>query len=185
VFESDRLTARVSRLSRVVHQGQRVVSVKARLVPPWFSTGVVLASEPGAHVVTWIGARPRLLRALEDAGFEVEQVETWFSLTGDRAEKGRCRPDRAPAAGVSRDHGPVATTLCPVPGDSRGGEPQNWRIGVPQSQIDLYLELLNESRPLSVDEARMMVELVDAWRSLEQSKHIALKSAEAATPPEA
>lgn len=66
--------------------------------------------------------------------------------------------------------------------DSGAREPQNWRIGVLQGHIDLNLELLNEPRALSVDEARMMVELVDAWCILEQRKHIALKSAGAAAP---
>jgi hypothetical protein len=56
-------------------------------------------------------------------------------------------------------------------------DPQNWRLDVPQDRIDLYLELANDPRPLTADEARMMVELVDAWRALEQRKHIALKHA--------
>jgi hypothetical protein len=72
-----------------------------------------------------------------------------------------------------------------MPDDSRAGDPQNWRIDVPQGHIELYLELLNEPRALSADEARTMVELVDAWRSLEQRKHIALKSAEADAFPRA
>jgi hypothetical protein len=84
-FESDRLTARFSGVEKVVHRGTRVVFVKARLVPPWFNTSVVLASELPVHVVTWLGARARLLGALQAAGFQVEQVETWFSLTGQRA----------------------------------------------------------------------------------------------------
>ncbi len=72
-----------------------------------------------------------------------------------------------------------------MPDALRSGEPPNWRIGVPQGHIDLYLELLNAPRALSANEAQVMVELVDAWRSLEQSKHITLKSAEAAASPEA
>jgi hypothetical protein len=87
-------------------------------------------------------------------------------------------------AGARPDPDPIATTLRAVSDRSRSGEPQNWRIGVSQRHIDLYLELVDEPRALSVDEARMMVELVDAWRGLEHSKHIALKSAEGATPPE-
>jgi hypothetical protein len=55
--------------------------------------------------------------------------------------------------------------------------PQNWRLDVPRDRIDLYLELATDPRPLTADEARMMVELVDAWRALEQRKHIALTHA--------
>lgn len=83
VFESDWLTARFSGVKRIVHRGNRVVLVKARFVPPWFNTSVVLAGDSNAHVVTWLGARARLLPALQDAGFEVEQIRTWFSLTSD------------------------------------------------------------------------------------------------------
>jgi hypothetical protein len=83
----------------------------------------------------------------------------------------------------SSGHDPAAITLRAMPDDSRAGDPQNWRIDVPQAHIDLYLELLTEPRALRADEARMMVELVNGWRSLEQRKHIALKSAEDDTSP--
>ena len=56
-------------------------------------------------------------------------------------------------------------------------DPQNWRIRASQQHIELYLELVDQVRPLSTAEARMMVELVDAWRELEHRKHIALKHA--------
>ena len=55
--------------------------------------------------------------------------------------------------------------------------PQNWRLDVPQNRIDLYLELSDSPRPLSTEEAQMMVELVDAWRAGEHEKHIALMNA--------
>lgn len=55
-------------------------------------------------------------------------------------------------------------------------EPSDWRLDVPQDRIDLYLELSQRPRPLTEEEARMMVELVDAWRGLEHRKHIALEA---------
>jgi hypothetical protein len=58
-------------------------------------------------------------------------------------------------------------------------DPRNWQIDVPQANIDLYLELHGQLRPLSSDEAQMMVELIDAWRGLEHRKHIALEEARA------
>lgn len=85
--------------------------------------------------------------------------------------------------GTGSGHDSAAITLCAKPDDSRGADPQNWRIDLPQSHIELYLELLNEPRVLSADEARMMDEVANARRSLEQRKHIALKSAGADAPP--
>lgn len=55
-------------------------------------------------------------------------------------------------------------------------DPRNWRLDIEQDRIDLYLELRERPRPLAEDEARMMVELVDAWRALEHRKHIALEA---------
>ena len=56
-------------------------------------------------------------------------------------------------------------------------DPQNWRTKVSQQHIELYLELVDQARPLIAAEARMMVELVETWRELEHRKHIALKHA--------
>ena len=53
-------------------------------------------------------------------------------------------------------------------------EPRNRRLEIEEDRIDLYLELLERPRALTEDEARKMVELVDAWRALEHRKHIAL-----------
>jgi hypothetical protein len=55
-------------------------------------------------------------------------------------------------------------------------EPGDWRVEVSQDRIDLYLELAERPRPLTEEEARMMVELVDAWRAVEHRKHIALEA---------
>jgi hypothetical protein len=61
--------------------------------------------------------------------------------------------------------------------DPEGDNPQNWRFDLPQDRIDLYLELSDEPRALTAEEAQMMVELVDAWRGHEHRKHIALMAA--------
>ena len=50
-------------------------------------------------------------------------------------------------------------------------DPANWALEISPA----YVELSRQERPLTVEEARMMVELVDAWRALEHRKHIALK----------
>ena len=55
-------------------------------------------------------------------------------------------------------------------------EPSDSRLDVAQDRIDLYLELSDRPRPLTADEAEMMVELVDDWRALEHKKHVALEA---------
>jgi hypothetical protein len=68
-------------------------------------------------------------------------------------------------------------TVTALKGMESANGPQNWRIKVSQQHIELYVELVDQARPLIAAEARMMVELVDAWRELEHRKHIALKHA--------
>ena len=64
---------------------------------------------------------------------------------------------------------PVAT--------SPGSDPRNWRLSVSKAHLALYSELSKEPRDLTPSEARMMVELVAAWRAHEHRKHIALMAA--------
>jgi hypothetical protein len=56
----------------------------------------------------------------------------------------------------------------------RDDNPQKWRFDIPPDRVDLYLELKENPRALTAEEAEMMVELVDAWRGHEHRKHIAL-----------
>ena len=56
-------------------------------------------------------------------------------------------------------------------------DPRSWKLDIPSDRIDLYSELSDELRPLTAQEAGMMVELVNAWRSHEHRKHIALMAA--------
>src|SRR5258708_9382592 len=56
-------------------------------------------------------------------------------------------------------------------------DPANWKLAIGSEQIDLYSEVSRTPRPLSADEARMLVELVDAWRGLEHRNYIALDNA--------
>ena len=59
----------------------------------------------------------------------------------------------------------------------RDADPRNWKLDVDQASIDLYVSLLDASRALTADEAKMMVDLVNAWRAHEHEKHIALMAA--------
>jgi hypothetical protein len=56
-------------------------------------------------------------------------------------------------------------------------DPRNWRLDIARDRIELYLELSDQPRALSADEAAKMVELVNAWRAHEHRKHIALMHA--------
>ena len=55
------------------------------------------------------------------------------------------------------------------------GSPANWRLDISDKHIELYMELLRKPRPISADETRKLIELIDAWRDLEHRKHLALK----------
>ena len=92
VLETGRLTQSLSRISRIVHTDRQVTLVKARLVPPWFNTSLVLHDdETSGYAVTWFGARNRLRASLTAAGFDVQEVRTWFSVTGNRLGSSHAR----------------------------------------------------------------------------------------------
>ena len=85
VLKTDRLTSSLSHVSRILHTDRRVTLVKARLVPPWFNTSLVVHDdEIIGYAVTWFGARVRLRVSLKAAGFDVQEVTTWFSVAGNR-----------------------------------------------------------------------------------------------------
>jgi hypothetical protein len=69
-----------------------VMLVKARLVPPWFSTSVALHDDAASgYAMTWLGARHRLRESLTAAGFDVQEVTTWFSVAGGRLGSSQAR----------------------------------------------------------------------------------------------
>lgn len=84
-LETARMTRVFSGVARVVHSSPQVMLVKARLVPPWYNTSVVLHDgELVAYATVGQWARSALRAALAAAGFEVREVSTWFSLAGSR-----------------------------------------------------------------------------------------------------
>jgi hypothetical protein len=56
-------------------------------------------------------------------------------------------------------------------------DPRNWQLSISDDHVALYSALKDEPRGLSLREAQMLVELVDAWRAHEHRKHIALMNA--------
>lgn len=77
---------RITGVERIVHTRTTIEMIRTRIAPPWLSTCVVL--EDDDHVGTAAVGRwgvKRLLRALGEAGFQVNQRRTWFSLGGGRS----------------------------------------------------------------------------------------------------
>jgi hypothetical protein len=64
-----------------------------------------------------------------------------------------------------------------VVAQERDTDPRNWKLDVDEPSINLYVSLLDAPRPLTADEAAMMVDLVNAWRSHEHDKHVGLMAA--------
>jgi hypothetical protein len=115
VLEPDRPTRLLIRVSRIVHTDRQVTLVKARLVPPWFNTSVVLHDEHASgYAATWLGARHRLCASLKDAGFGVQEVRTWFSLTGGGAASSRVRNSSWASGGLGRRELALATSVGAV-----------------------------------------------------------------------
>jgi hypothetical protein len=90
---------RLSSVMQVIHTESPVIVLKARLVPPWFSTSVSLRDDDAyAHVVVpW--HRSSLLGAIREAGFETREISTRFRLWPLSATA--CRIDRWPALSES------------------------------------------------------------------------------------
>jgi hypothetical protein len=72
---------RLSGVMQVIHTESPVIVLKARLVPPWFSTSVLLHDDDTyAHVVVPRWRRSSLLGAIREAGFETREISTRFRL---------------------------------------------------------------------------------------------------------
>lgn len=70
-------------------------SVKARLIPPWISTSVVLHREGGSgNAMTSVLARHRLRASILAAGFEVHGLDMAVSLSHEPGGRGSVGRDR-------------------------------------------------------------------------------------------
>jgi hypothetical protein len=109
VVDVGRATRALSRVREIVHTDGGVALVTARLVPPWFNTSLVVSDgRTSAQVALPIWARGRLRAALDDAGFDIRETTTWFSLTGGQPESGRPRP---PGAQLAVPRSAIASAL--------------------------------------------------------------------------
>jgi hypothetical protein len=107
---------------------------------------------------------------------KVAYLEARYKLDEARKEAARWRANHANVARRLRHLEGEKPRSASVRRQSHDGpDPANWRLDVSDRHIELYAELSRKLRALTQDEARMLVELVDAWRDLEHRKHLALK----------
>jgi hypothetical protein len=68
-------------LPPVIHVRPPLVFMRARLLPPGFSSGLILHGDEGtATVFTWCGLRGRVQRALAEAEVAFFERATWVSI---------------------------------------------------------------------------------------------------------
>lgn len=85
-LDASRATRVFSSVSSVVHRELDVTLVRARFMPPWYDTGLLLSGDGRSGVAITSVVRRRALRAaLKQAGFEVNEVATRLSLRGTGA----------------------------------------------------------------------------------------------------
>jgi hypothetical protein len=103
-------------------------------------------------------------------------IEARYKLDKARKEAARWRSNHANLARALRDlQGEEARAAAARRPSHGGSEPANWRLDMSDRHIELYSELSSKPRAITKDEARMLVELVDAWRALEHRKHLAVE----------
>ena len=106
-----RVTRSLSGVREIVHTDREVTLVTARLVPPWFNTSLVVSDGgTAAQVVTGIWMRARLCAALGNAGFDVRETTTSFSLAREGPDSRHSRP-RGPQLPLPR----LALAVAVVP----------------------------------------------------------------------
>ena len=87
VLHLSRFARRLAGVTQLVHTDPDITLIKARLMFPWANTTVVLKSESGGHIVTGTipcNGRRGLRRALQQAGFMLNEERTWFSIGSHR-----------------------------------------------------------------------------------------------------
>ena len=95
-------------LPPVIHARPPLVFVRARLLPPGFSSALILHGDEGTVTVfTWCGLRARVLRALAEAEVAFVERVTWVSIGAAArptaaADAGTARPSPTSVAGRAR-----------------------------------------------------------------------------------
>ena len=83
----------------VIHARPPLIFMRARLLPPGLSSGLILDGEEGTVTVfTWCGLRSRVRRALEEAEVAFVVRATWLSIGMAEGAGERARLPGAPVA---------------------------------------------------------------------------------------
>ena len=84
-------------LPPVIHARPPLVVVRARLLPPGFSSGLILHGDEGTVTVfTWCGLRDRVRRALAEAEVAFFERVTWVSIGVSEGANGAALRHREP-----------------------------------------------------------------------------------------
>src|SRR6185437_16783869 len=84
-------------LPPVIHAHPPLIFMRARLLPPGFSSGLILDGDEGTVTVfTWCGLRSRVRRALEEAEVAFIVRATWLSIGVTEGAGERARLPGAP-----------------------------------------------------------------------------------------
>ena len=86
-------------LPPVIQAHPPLIFMRARLLPPGFSSGLILSGDQGTVTVfTWCGRRSRVRRALVDAEVAFFERATWVSIGAAREANGLAHAGGRPAA---------------------------------------------------------------------------------------
>jgi Cysteine-rich CPCC len=129
----------------------------------------------GANGISLLGAQQEFEKRELRGDYDCDRPPAELGLVRERG----WRPldpdtDRIETPEPGRDYGRRYASDSSTYYYWRHDDPRDWRLDVSDRCIQLYRELSERPRPLDGQEAAMMVDLVDAWRALEQRKHIAL-----------
>ncbi len=83
----------------VIHARPPLIFMRARLMPPGFSSGLILDGDEGTVTVfTWCGLRSRARRALEEAEVAFFVRATWLSIGVAQGANGIAATPHQPVA---------------------------------------------------------------------------------------
>lgn len=81
VLEPGPMTRRHSGIDRLAHDRSAVTVITSRLLPPHMNTRLLIEAGEAVAIAALPGwFRPRLRRALHEAGFEVREQRRWLSM---------------------------------------------------------------------------------------------------------
>ncbi len=106
---------------------------------------------------------------------QVAFIEARYKLDQARRDAARWRSDHAALARRLQHLEGTDRAVRPSPAQPADSpDPRNWRLNISDKHLELYAGLSRKPRELTAREAKLLLELVDAWRDLEHRKHMAL-----------